>query len=76
MCIRDRHVVVLGAGAEMGPLLPLLGWGAEVYAVDVARPDLWRRVLGQARNLAGTVHLPATEGEGPVAVSYTHLSGR
>lgn len=64
--LRDLHVVVLGAGAEMGPLLPLLGWGAEVYAVDVARPDLWRRVLGQARNLAGTVHLPATEGDGSV----------
>jgi len=30
-------VVVLGAGAEMGPVAPLLGWGARVAAVDLPR---------------------------------------
>ena len=30
-----RTVAVLGAGAEMGPLVPLLRWGARVAAVDL-----------------------------------------
>src|SRR4029079_8501143 len=33
-----RLVAVLGAGAEMGPLGPLLSWGARVAAVDLRRP--------------------------------------
>ena len=33
--LRDVTVVVLGAGAQMGPLVSLLGWGAHVVAVDL-----------------------------------------
>jgi hypothetical protein len=54
-----RTVVVLGAGAEMGPLTALLRWGARVAGVDLARPDLWNRVLGLARRGAGTLLAPA-----------------
>ncbi len=53
-----QTVVVLGAGAEMGPLQALLRWGARVAAVDLARPDIWRRVLGTARDRAGTLLVP------------------
>jgi len=55
----DRTVVVLGAGAEMGPLTALLRWGARVAGVDLARPELWNRVLGIARRGAGTLLVPA-----------------
>jgi hypothetical protein len=60
-----RTVVVLGAGAEMGPLPALLRWGARVAAIDVPRPDLWRRVLASGRDRAGTLLVPVgTEAAG------------
>jgi len=54
----DRRVVVLGAAAEMGPLLSLLRWGGDVVAVDLPHPDLWRRLLERTRGLGGRLHLP------------------
>jgi hypothetical protein len=53
-----RTVVVLGAGAEVGPLSPLLSWGARVIAVDLGRPAIWERVLDTARRSAGTLLVP------------------
>jgi hypothetical protein len=64
--LSGRRVVVLGAGAEMGPLTSLLRWGAEVVAVDLPRPGIWQSVLGTANRHAGTLHVPvATGGDGP-----------
>ena len=60
--LEGRTVVVLGAGAEMGPLRSLLRWGATVAAVDLPRPELWNRVLGDTSGLAGRVLVPATPG--------------
>jgi hypothetical protein len=56
--LSDQRVVVLGAGAEMGPLTALLRWGGEVVAVDLPRPALWQRLLGTADRYAGRLHLP------------------
>ena len=53
-----RTVAVLGAGAEMGPVSTLLGWGARVLAVDLPRPAIWERLLTAARDSAGTLVLP------------------
>ena len=53
-----RLVAVLGAGAEMGPLVPLLSWGARVAAVDLPRPAIWTRVLDAARRGGGRLLLP------------------
>ncbi len=64
--LEDRTVVVLGAAAEMGPLRSLLRWGATVAAVDLPRPDLWARLLGDTRNLAGRLLVPATPGTSEV----------
>lgn len=59
-----RRVAVLGAGAELGPLVPLTAWGADVLAVDLPDPRLWERILGTARAGAGRtavpVHRPGT----------------
>ena len=53
-----RTVVALGAGAEIGPLPVLLGWGATVAGVDLPRPALWDRVLRTARGSGGTLLVP------------------
>ena len=55
-------VAVLGAGAEMGPLGPLLRWGATVAAVDLPTPAIWERVLGTARGAAGRLLVPVAPG--------------
>ena len=51
LALPGRTVVALGAGAEVGPLPVLLGWGARVVGVDLPRPAIWARVLeaGQAQ---------------------------
>jgi hypothetical protein len=61
LALDGRTVVVLGAGAEIGPLPVLLGWGARVIGVDLPRPALWERVLAAARASAGTLVVPVTE---------------
>jgi hypothetical protein len=60
--LSDRRVVVLGAGAEMGPLRALLRWGGDVVGVDLPRPDLWSRVLDAARAGAGRLTVPVRRG--------------
>ena len=62
--LSDLRLAVLGAGAEMGPLRALLRWGADVYAVDLARPQLWRGLLDDSKRYAGWLHLPARPGSG------------
>ena len=55
----ERTVVVLGAGAEMGPLPSLLRWGARVAGVDL--PHAEQRVLETARRGAGTLLLAGAD---------------
>jgi hypothetical protein len=62
LALPDATVVVLGAGAEMGPLPSLLRWGARVAGVDLARPALWQRVVETASRGAGTLLLPVPPG--------------
>jgi len=64
----DGHTVaVLGAGAEMGPLPSLMRWGARVAAVDLARPEIWKRLLPLAKEGAGSLLAPVHRGiEGPL----------
>ncbi len=71
----DGHtVVVLGAGAEMGPVAPLLGWGARVAAVDLPRPAVWERMLKVARDSAGTLLVPVADpGEDPAGSAGADL---
>ncbi|MER7417059.1 hypothetical protein ABT346_09775 [Micromonospora peucetia] len=60
--LRDQRIVVLGAGAEMGPLPSVLRWGGDVVAVDLPRPEIWRRLLHTARRSGGRLHLPVPAG--------------
>lgn len=66
LALPGRPVVVLGAGAEMGPLTALLRWGADVVAVDLPRPAIWQRLLETAHRSGGRLRVPVgddTEGE-------------
>jgi hypothetical protein len=58
-------VATLGAGAEMGPLAPLLRWGATVAAVDLPRAALWDRLRRTARDGAGRLLIPVGAGPDP-----------
>lgn len=64
--LSDLRVVVLGAGAEMGPVPALLRWGGEVVAVDLPVPRIWRRLEEVARRYAGRLHVPV-RGDGDLA---------
>ncbi|GAA6525112.1 hypothetical protein [Intrasporangium sp. DVR] len=64
--LSDQTVVVLGAAAEMGPLRSLLRWGADVVAVDLPRRELWHRLIGDTRRLAGSMTVPVQPGPGSV----------
>ncbi len=60
--LEGHTVAVLGAGAEMGPLPSLMRWGAQVAAVDLHRPEIWRRVLPLAKEGAGRLVAPVRSG--------------
>ena len=60
--LRDRAFAVLGAGAELGPVAPLLQWGAHVAAVDLPVRPLQERLLDTAAKGAGTLELPLPPG--------------
>ena len=70
-----RTVVLLGAGAELGPLAPLCRWGATVALVDVPRDDIWRRVLTTVREGAGRAHAPVRDGAPPDAGDVAGSAG-
>jgi hypothetical protein len=59
LALPGRTVIVLGAGAEVGPLPVLLSWGARVIGVDLPQPPIWERVLAEARRGAGSLLVPA-----------------
>jgi len=62
--LSDRHLVLLGAGSEAGPLAWLAAWRANIVAVDLPRGPIWKRI-GQCV-AAGNGQLIA-----PVAASAT-----
>jgi hypothetical protein len=56
--LSDQRLVLLGAGAEMGPLPAVLGWGGTVVGVDLPSPDLQARIGAVARESAGRLIAP------------------
>jgi hypothetical protein len=58
LALPGQTVVVLGAGAEVGPLSVLLSWGVNALGVDLPGAPLWSRVLETARHSAGTLKVP------------------
>lgn len=56
--LRDTRVVLMGAGAEIGPLDPLADWGACIIALELPRPDLWRRLATRIRGSSARLRFP------------------
>jgi Protein tyrosine phosphatase-like protein, PTPLA len=56
--LSNRYFVLLGAGSAMGPLLVLMALGANVIAIDLDRPFIWKRLIGIARESSGTMTFP------------------
>lgn len=75
--LSDITVAVLGAGAEMGPTLPLLRWGGHVIAVDLPNPAVWRRLIAHARSSGGAleVPVPVDSAAGPDDVELASAAG-
>ncbi|NNE95951.1 MAG: hypothetical protein HKN24_07975, partial [Acidimicrobiales bacterium] len=46
--LSDITIVVMGAGAELGPYPALMGLGATVAAIDLPRSDIWDRLMSGA----------------------------
>jgi hypothetical protein len=69
--LSDVRLVAIGAGAEMAPVHSLLRWGADVIAIDLPRPAIWRRLLETNARYGGRLHLP-TRAEG----TESSLAGR
>jgi len=53
-----RYFVLLGAGSAMGPFLVLMALGANVVAVDLDRPNIWKRLIGIAKESSGSLTFP------------------
>jgi len=60
--LRDKHFVLLGAASAMGPIETLLEFGATVYAVELPRPQVWKRLINLARSSSGTLVVPVAYG--------------
>jgi len=56
--LSNRYFVLLGAGSAMGPFLVLMALGANVVAIDLDRPGIWKRLIGIARKSSGTLTFP------------------
>ncbi len=55
--LSDRHLVLLGAGSEAGPLAWLASWRANIVAIDLPRAATWKRIA--QRTAAGNGQLIA-----------------
>ena len=59
--LSDRTFILLGAGAEIGPLRFLATHRANIVAVDIPDPQVWTRILGLVAESPCVLHLPTRE---------------
>lgn len=60
LALPDQQILLIGAGAEMGPMEPLLSWGVDVHAIDLPRSRAWRYKKGLAATGAGRLSFPVS----------------
>lgn len=56
--LSDHTFILLGATSAMGPLLFLLSHGANIIALDINFPNVWKKLIGLAKNSCGTLTFP------------------
>ncbi len=67
--LSDRHIALLGAGSEAGPLRWLARWRANLLAVDIDRPAVWQRIAGIVREGNATLSAPLRAGA-PASIDH------
>lgn len=60
--LSDRHLVLLGAGSEAGPLAWLAQWRAQIVAVDLPRGAAWKRIAQRVHAGNGSLVAPLAAG--------------
>lgn len=73
--LRDLDFALLGAGAELGPFDFLCRYGANLIAVDLPQPAIWKRLQHAAADSAGRMLYPVNQGVGPGANSPEDVAG-
>ena len=58
--LSNKYFVLLGAGSAMGPFEVLMSLGANVVAIDLDRPQIWKRLIERAKNSSGSITFPMT----------------
>ncbi|GMI41891.1 hypothetical protein TeGR_g11210, partial [Tetraparma gracilis] len=58
MDLSDKYFVMLGAGSAMGPFKVLMSLGANVVAIDLDRPGIWKNLIATARASPGSITFP------------------
>lgn len=74
LALPGHRALLVGAGAEMGPLETLLSWGADVLAIDLPRSRAWRYKKGMATRGAGTLTFPV-DASGDSGADVVHQPG-
>lgn len=75
LALAGHRALLIGAGAEMGPLETLLSWGADVLAIDLPRSRAWRYKKGLATRGAGTLTFPVDD-SGDSGADVVHQPGQ
>ena len=74
--LSDRHMVVLGAGSEAGPLRWLTRWRANIVAMDINRPEVWQRIAELTLQGNGTLQAPVRDnGVSDSDMDWQHVAG-
>jgi hypothetical protein len=60
--LSDRHLVLLGAGSEAGPLAWLASWRANIVAIDLARAATWKKIAQRVAAGNGQLIAPVASG--------------
>lgn len=56
--LQNRYFCLLGAGSAMGPFEILMRLGANVVAIDLDRPHIWKRLIKRVKASSGTLTFP------------------
>jgi len=56
--LSNQYFCLLGAGSAMGPFEVLMSLGANVVAIDLDRPHIWKRLIKRAKASSGTLTFP------------------
>ena len=63
--LSDRHLVLLGAGSEAGPLTWLAHWRANIVAIDLARGPTWKKIAQRVAAGNGQLIAPVARDAAP-----------